>query len=161
MIRAKRHSGRLKKDRRSRGSMVKNGFPRPAVLLLCMLVLLCGLSFPCPAAAAEKDLTLMIYMAGSDLETQNGAASADIREMLDAGCDFGRMNVVILAGGAERWHLGLNPEELSVLQLGVRGMRVVQRLPQASMGQPDTLTVAPFGNLSCHTDTPLINLTHA
>lgn len=120
--------------------MVKNGFPRPAVLLLCMLVLLCGLSFPCPAAAAEKDLTLMIYMAGSDLETQNGAASADIREMLDAGCDFGRMNVVILAGGAERWHLGLNPEELSVLQLGVRGMRVVQRLPQASMGQPDTLT---------------------
>ena len=50
---------------------MKKGFPRPAVLLLCMLVLLCGLSFPCPAAAAEKDLTLMIYMAGSDLETQN------------------------------------------------------------------------------------------
>ena len=105
-----------------------------------MLALLGGLSFPRPAAAEEKDLTLMIYMAGSDLETQNGAASADIREMLDAGCDFSRMNVVILAGGAERWHLGLSPDELSVLQLGARGMRVVQRLPLASMGQPDTLT---------------------
>ena len=91
-------------------------------------------------ASGEKTLTLMIYMAGSDLETQNGAATADIREMLGSGCDFFRVNILILAGGAETWHLGLNPGELSLLQLGEKGMRVLERFPLANMGEPETLT---------------------
>ena len=41
----------------------------------------------------EDTATVMVYMIGSDLETDGGAASADIEEMLEAGAD--NINIVI------------------------------------------------------------------
>ncbi|MCR4875998.1 MAG: hypothetical protein K5922_02365 [Clostridiales bacterium] len=113
----------------------------PIWTVLCLLAAGCLLPFcSAGAASAEKNLTLMVYMAGSDLETQNGAATADIQEMLASGCDFSRVNLVILAGGAEQWHMGLSSDELSVIELGARGMRIRERFPKASMGAPETLS---------------------
>lgn len=58
---------------------------------------------------AEKgDVTLMIYMIGSNLESDYGCASADIMEIAQSGADFGSLNVVVAAGGATKW------QELSV-----------------------------------------------
>ena len=107
---------------------------------LLAFVLLFSVIFSSAWAGEEKALTLMIYMAGSDLETQNGSASADIQEMLSSGCDFSRVNIVLLAGGAESWRLGLSSGELSAIQLGSRGMRVLERFPLTSMGAPETLS---------------------
>ena len=60
------------------------------------------------AARAEepvvKELTLIVYMCGSDLESRKGGASADLEEMENAGFDESWMNVLVLAGGAARWH---------------------------------------------------------
>ena len=55
---------------------------------LLAFVLLFSVIFSSARAGEEKALTLIIYMAGSDLETQNGSASADIQEMLSSGCVF-------------------------------------------------------------------------
>ena len=107
---------------------------------LLAFVLLFSVIFSSARAGEEKALTLIIYMAGSDLETQNGSASADIQEMLSSGCDFSRVNIVLLAGGAESWRLGLSSGELSAIQLGSRGMRVLERFPLTSMGAPETLS---------------------
>lgn len=49
----------------------------------------------------EDTATVMVYMIGSDLETDGGAASADIEEMLEAGAD--NINIVIQTGGAAEW----------------------------------------------------------
>ena len=48
----------------------------------------------------------MIYMAGSDLETRGGTASADIEEMMKAVPDHGEVNVVVMTGGSRRWKTG-------------------------------------------------------
>ena len=50
----------------------------------------------------KAEHTIMIYMIGSDLETDNKAATEDIREMLKAkyGDDI---KVVIQTGGAKKW----------------------------------------------------------
>ena len=52
--------------------------------------------------------TLMIYMVGSNLESDYGQASKDIMEMAQSGANFNDLNVVIAAGGAEQW------DELSI-----------------------------------------------
>ena len=47
-------------------------------------------------------VTVMVYMVGSDLETEDGCASSDLAEMLQA--DLGsRMNLVLQTGGAKSW----------------------------------------------------------
>ncbi len=54
--------------------------------------------------SAEKAYTLMIYMNGSDLESDGaGMASADLQEMLDSDFDPDQVNVVIYAGGTTDW----------------------------------------------------------
>ena len=108
---------------------------------LWILAAVCLALFLAPAEAEEgKPLTLMVYMAGSDLETQNGAATADIQEMMGAGCDYSQVNLVILAGGAEQWQMGFRAGELTLAELGARGMRIRDRWPGASMGEAETLS---------------------
>ena len=107
-------------------------------LLAVLLLFACG----CRAKAEQetgRKLTLMVYMCGSSLEEENGAATKDIQEMLDSGCDFSQVSVVILAGGSKAWHMGLSADELTVLELGAKGKRIRERLPAASMGDPATL----------------------
>ena len=91
-------------------------------------------------ASPERTLTLMIYMCGSNLESQYGSASSDIQEILDAGYDASQVTVLIMAGGSESWHLGINPDEISILEIGKRGMRTVWKEKASSMGSSETLT---------------------
>ncbi len=50
----------------------------------------------------EQTYTLMMYINGSDLETDGGYATTDIQEMLDATIDE-KINVVIQTGGTLEW----------------------------------------------------------
>ncbi len=52
----------------------------------------------------ETGTTIMVYMVGSNLESDYSAASDDIEEMMDA--DLGEnVNVVLQTGGTEYWHM--------------------------------------------------------
>ncbi|MBP5256210.1 MAG: peptidase C11 [Clostridia bacterium] len=53
--------------------------------------------------SGRDTVTLMVYMCGADLETKNGMASADIREMLGADLSD-KVNLLIYTGGAKEWH---------------------------------------------------------
>jgi hypothetical protein len=82
--------------------------------------------------------TVMVYMIGSDLETEDGAASSDIQEMLDARAD--NINIVIQTGGAEEWenenigdgvterHAVVNGNLTRVMELGSTPMSVSSSL---------------------------------
>ena len=52
----------------------------------------------------------MIYMVGSNLESQSNLASMDILETLESGIDSSRFNVVIYCGGAKSWGLNISSE---------------------------------------------------
>ena len=51
---------------------------------------------------SKDKYTLMVYMCGSNLESDGGYASADIEEMLKATI-ADEVNVVVYTGGAKRW----------------------------------------------------------
>ena len=72
-------------------------------LLLALAVTLGSFSFAGTAQAAPyADMTIMIYMIGSDLESKNGAATKDIQEIINA--NFGsNIKIVVQSGGTKDW----------------------------------------------------------
>ena len=54
--------------------------------------------------ASAKSAVLMLYMIGSNLETERGAATADLKEL--AAAEYGEnLKIVLQAGGAKAWSL--------------------------------------------------------
>ena len=74
-----------------------------AVLLLSAL--LCAVCVPGCAAAEEtktRKLTVMVYMCGSNLESEYGNASHDLRQMMNSGFPEDEMSVLVMIGGSRR-----------------------------------------------------------
>ena len=111
--------------------------------LCVLLALLLVFSLACPAEAQDepvKDMTLMVYLCGSNLESNSGAATRDVAEMLRSGYDPDRMNVVLMAGGSEKWFCGFPAESSGVYYLNEGRPSVVRQSGQQNMGAPDTLS---------------------
>ena len=58
---------------------------------------------PVSVDSDARSATIMVYMNGSDLETQAGEATTDIAEMIDSGIGE-NVNVIIQTMGTKRWH---------------------------------------------------------
>jgi len=84
--------------------------------------------------------TVMIYMNGSDLESEFGAATDDLAEMLDSGVNSRAANVLILTGGTNRWQNSAIPAAENVIwQLADGRLNEVHSMGSVNMGDPDTL----------------------
>lgn len=108
--------------------------------LLCIMALLAA---PLSDALTEEKYTttVMVYMCGSNLESQYGLASADIAEMMGSGLDRFSTNVVLMTGGAAQWAHVPNEEGQSVIYQ-LRGNRYfsIWQGEQKNMGDGDTLS---------------------
>ncbi|MCL2203094.1 MAG: clostripain-related cysteine peptidase [Defluviitaleaceae bacterium] len=107
-------------------------------IILPILVLTGGGGFN--SYHTPKPYTIMIYMNGSDLESDFGAATDDLVEILDAGLDSRNAHVVILTGGTKRWMNDAIPEGECVIWEMVDGhLYEVESMGERNMGHPDTL----------------------
>jgi hypothetical protein len=50
----------------------------------------------------QDQVTVMVYLLGTDLESRSGMATRDLQEMLDADLS-GKVNIVIETGGTSQW----------------------------------------------------------
>jgi len=92
------------------------------------------------AGTQEKPWTLLIYMNGSDLESEWGAATDDLVEMLDSGLCARNANVVILTGGTVRWMNDALPAgECVVWELVDGHLYEVVSFGDVNMGDRETL----------------------
>lgn len=90
----------------------------------------------------ETRQTIMVYMVGSDLESEYGNASLDLTEMMDSGADTDCNNIVVYTGGAEEWQIsGLSADENSILLMEDDEFTIVDTTDADNMGDPDTLSV--------------------
>lgn len=89
----------------------------------------------------QDEVTLMIYMIGSDLESGNGAATRDINEML-YGEKNDNINIVIQTGGCKRWANNVMSNNcLERYTINSQGLlRLETNIKDAPMTDPDTLT---------------------
>lgn len=126
-----------------------------AVLALAVMMILAKPAlFPeSSAAQAEEEQaswTIMLYLCGSDLESNDGTCSDNLKEVLDA--DFGdRVNVLVLTGGSSRWDMdGIDPDILEYWHVEDGKLISDRKLEAASMGDPDTLSAfISWGAAAC------------
>lgn len=84
--------------------------------------------------------TIMIYVVGSDLESQGGAASYDIIEMMDSGVDLSVNNVLLYTGGTNEWWLTAIPSNRNMIyELQEDGFAPVSEQMTHNMGESYTL----------------------
>lgn len=85
--------------------------------------------------------TVMIYMVGSDLESEHDAASTDIDEILSSGYDAGAMHVLLYTGGCKRWSNSQIPEDENATFLLDNGeLKELTSKPASNMGDPENLS---------------------
>ena len=111
-----------------------------AALALVMLLAFLTLPFSGRSEAPPRNLTLMIYLCGSDLETNYGAATAELMEITQACAGNSQVSVLVMTGGSRSWRQKYSPEELNLIEIGKRGSRIIQHFPSESMGKPETLS---------------------
>ena len=90
---------------------------------------------------AEKEFTVMVYIVGSNLESQVGAATSDIEEMEEAGLNYSKTNLLLYTGGSRRWVSDIPNDTNNVLDLSREdGSRIIAGTSEsANMGTPETL----------------------
>lgn len=114
-----------------------------SVFLSVSMVFCCfafaGCSDTDSGTGSKKAWSIFLYICGTDLESDDGAATADIDEIL--GADFGNnVNVIIETGGTKTWQTeGIDSEKLQRFEVKDGVLNEVQSLESASMGEASTL----------------------
>lgn len=102
------------------------------VLLVLFVLLLLG----CGCACAETTTTVLMYMCGTDLQSD---CLRDLGEMCSVDLPDS-VNIVVQAGGASQWDDDqLTPNAINRFTIEDQEFANMQVLPSASMGERDTL----------------------
>lgn len=112
------------------------------VLIISLLfsLLLCGTV----CAADKAEWTVMISLCGTDLETDGGQATLNLKEISETVPNES-VNVVIQTGGTKKWQtknkLGfeISNEKLQRWNFDANGFTLIDELPLAPMNAPDTI----------------------
>ena len=86
----------------------------------------------------DGDWTIFVYLCGSDLESDGGAASSDIEEAF-AARGSGQVKVVYQTGGSYFWYQNINENRLQRYLLEDGDLTLVDEKPEANMGIASTL----------------------
>lgn len=85
--------------------------------------------------------TIMIYMVGSDLESEYGNASLDLQEMQEAMPDVDNNNIIVYTGGASQWQTPeIDADENAIFKLESNGFTKISSTDAKNMGEADTLS---------------------
>ena len=92
-------------------------------------------------SAGTKKEVVMVYMVGSNLESEGALASEDIKEMQKSGFDEEELTVLLCAGGSSQWWTSEIPENAcTIFELTDDGLKEMASLGDKNMGEADTLT---------------------
>ena len=89
----------------------------------------------------DDSRTIMIYMSGTNLETDNGLATADLSGIVPEKIDLEKNNVLLYTGGTKRWHNDyISSGENAIFQLTKDGFVKVKKYDMSNMSDDETLT---------------------
>lgn len=86
------------------------------------------------------DVTIMLFMCGSDLEAQASMGLYDLQEMARADVSD-KVNMLVYTGGTTKWHVDISTQYNQVYKVLGNGQidRLVDNAGTGSMVDPDTL----------------------
>lgn len=88
----------------------------------------------------KDEVTIMVYMCGTDLESRSGMGTSDLQEMLNA--DLGdNVNLLVYTGGCSKWQNNVVSSTKNQIYLINNGkMKLLEEYKAVSMTDPNTLT---------------------
>lgn len=87
----------------------------------------------------DTEWVIYWYLCGSDLETNYGAATSDIQEMLEVSLPD-NVKIVIQTGGSLVWQNDImKSETMGRYVYDQTGLQLIEELPSTNMGDPQTL----------------------
>lgn len=115
------------------------------IIIACILIILLFLiySFTKNEIIENKGTqtyTIMMYMCASDLESENGFASSDLQEILDATMDP-KINFIIQTGGTSKWqdfNISNNSNQIYKVEKG--SLMLLKDLGQKEMTDENNLS---------------------
>ena len=85
--------------------------------------------------------TIMIYLDGSNLESENGITTADLEAIDKNSIDFNKVNILVYTGGTKEWQNNyICNQENAIFQLTNNGYKKIKTFEKVNMGDPNTLT---------------------
>ncbi|MBQ5581600.1 MAG: peptidase C11, partial [Clostridia bacterium] len=89
----------------------------------------------------QDKVTLMLYLIGSDLESQSGMATSDLNEILHADLTNENLNIIVQTGGTKRWANNvMSSRNIERWQATSRGLSRMDTLRSADMTKPEVLS---------------------
>lgn len=108
-------------------------FSSLAVIVVTALAILLNLK--------GQDRTFMVYITGSNLESEAAAATLDINEMVGSNYNPEHTKVLIYTGGTKKWSMDeISPEENAIFEVTSDGINKLASYPKALMTDSATLT---------------------
>ena len=113
---------------------------KKAVCLLLALVL--AFSAMPVTQAKENEVTILAYICGTDLESEEGEATSDIREMIASGVgNSDSVTAIIATGGSSKWQrYGISNRNVQYYKLGGSSPELLKDVGRRSMGEASTLS---------------------
>ena len=84
--------------------------------------------------------TVMLYIVGSDLETDNGIVTADLDAIDPSKIDLDKTNILLYTGGTKEWHNFISNKENAIYILKDNGFEKLEAQKQLNLGDPGTLS---------------------
>lgn len=94
-----------------------------------------------PVGNGEDTVTVMVYMCGTDLESEYSMATKDLNEMVNASLSE-KVNLIVGTGGCKKWQNSIvSNKKNQIYKLGYKTMTAVESdFGTASMTDPANLT---------------------
>ena len=125
------------------GGVTRSGGLSGGKIIVILLALLLGGGGGLGAflGGGQDEMTIMVYMCGTDLESRSKMATMDLQEML--GANIGdNVNLIVYTGGCKQWqNTAVDSRNNQIWQ--VRGGEFIcldQNVGNVSMTKPDTLS---------------------
>lgn len=109
------------------------------MLIVCFIITKKDEVGDTPNEVLSGSRTIMIYMVGSNLETDNAIASADLRGIKPEEIDMENVKVYLYTGGTEKWHNFISSDENAIYELKSDGFSKVKTYEKEDMGDAETL----------------------
>ena len=121
---------------KKKNSYIKIIIPIILIFLIVISFLLFKLIFN---NSNNKSRTFMIYMVGSDLESKSKQGTYSLSDIDGKNIDLINNNIIVMVGGAEKWHNFVNKDEIGIYELTSDGFIKKESFPVESMGSSSTL----------------------
>ena len=113
---------------------------------IAILLLIVAIILPTGTRKVVNSRTIMIFIAGSDLESRGGLVSGDLDLIDPSQIDLNKTRVLLYTGGTVRWHNYFSADEEAIYELTSNGFNKLQSFSKNNIATDTAL--AQFLNYS-------------